>query len=452
MNIREHLHDQVVPNARNGYQPLALRHRPLALYAVVLIGIKVLTFLYIPQTQAATTVNVQSIIDLTNQSRASYNLKPLQENIELDHAAQAKADDMLAGQYFAHTSPDGKTPWDFIKEAGYGYMAAGENLAINFYTSEGVEQAWMNSPGHKANILNRNFQDIGIGISEGKYRGADAIFVVQMFGSPSEQIITPQSGYTVPAHYVSTATIDLPKAKYSRVLKQPVISAPQFNLLNKNDFVISGTASGSSQVYVLANNQAIAVLPVINNLFSGQVMLPEGQSTLKVVGYAGRFASSLSNPIQVQVDTTAPQIVNTQMGLDNTVQVEVSGAPVKVFASLANQNILLQPTANPEVWQGKFDLSANELQGNLNIMADDMAGNISMAEGATFENSEISNYAFGTQNNPLPTTGPIVYLYFFLGLLALIGINIGIKKEIQHWDVLLHASALASFALLLWVT
>src|SRR4029078_3041745 len=126
----------------------------------------------------------------TNTSRNSYGLSTLTYNDELAKAAQTKANDMLAKGYFAHNTPDGKTPWDFIQAQHYNYIMAGENLAVNFTEAENVEDAWMNSPGHKANILNKNCEEIGIGISQGNFQGHNAIFVVQMFGTPVEQKIT----------------------------------------------------------------------------------------------------------------------------------------------------------------------------------------------------------------------------------------------------------------------
>ena len=95
----------------------------------------------------------------------------------------------MAKGYFAHNTPDGQTPWSFIAAQGYNYLAAGENLAVNFYQAEDVESVWMNSPEHKANILNQSFEEIGIGIAQGEFQGHNAILVVQMFGLPVEQKI-----------------------------------------------------------------------------------------------------------------------------------------------------------------------------------------------------------------------------------------------------------------------
>jgi len=124
------------------------------------------------------------LVNLTNQNRVAANLSELKVNPVLEKAAQMKADDMASKSYFAHNTPDGKTPWYWFELAGYKYVYAGENLAVNFENSEDVETAWMNSPGHFLNIMNPKYTEIGIATSTGLYKGRTAIFVVQMFASP----------------------------------------------------------------------------------------------------------------------------------------------------------------------------------------------------------------------------------------------------------------------------
>lgn len=124
------------------------------------------------------------IVALANAERASLNLPGLKENDQLKAAAQQKAEDMAKRGYFSHQSPEGETPWTWLSENGYGYLAAGENLAINFDDSRLLNKAWMNSPAHRANIVRADFQEIGVGIARGRYEGGSAVFVVQFFGTP----------------------------------------------------------------------------------------------------------------------------------------------------------------------------------------------------------------------------------------------------------------------------
>jgi uncharacterized protein YkwD len=110
-------------------------------------------------------------------------LGELQSNLLLDQAAMLKAQDMLNFDYFSHNSPEGKTPWYWIKLAGYNYQKAGENLAIGFVDGEEVMQAWEDSPSHLANLINPGYKEIGIGVARGDFQGQQITIVVQMFGS-----------------------------------------------------------------------------------------------------------------------------------------------------------------------------------------------------------------------------------------------------------------------------
>lgn len=125
------------------------------------------------------------IVTWTNSQREAQGLMPLHENAELRKAAEAKVDDMFAKQYFEHESPDGKTPADVIRKAGYAYIVVGENLALgNFKDDETLVQAWMDSPGHRANILNNKFQEIGTAAKKGMFEGKEVWLAVQEFGAP----------------------------------------------------------------------------------------------------------------------------------------------------------------------------------------------------------------------------------------------------------------------------
>lgn len=130
------------------------------------------------------TITVSEVIDQTNQQRSKLSLSNLKENDMLNQAAKAKALNMLEEDYWAHYAPSGKDPWSFIIGSGYKFSYAGENLARNFYTSDEVVKAWMNSPTHRDNIVNDKYQDIGIAVVDGVLLGQKTTLVVQMFGSP----------------------------------------------------------------------------------------------------------------------------------------------------------------------------------------------------------------------------------------------------------------------------
>ena len=127
------------------------------------------------------------IIAQTNlQRQENGNLPALKENAELDATAAAKANDMFINQYFEHVSPSGIGPGDLAQKNGYSYIVEGENLILgNFSSEKEVVQDWMNSPGHRANILNVRYTDIGVSIIKGTYKGQTVWIGVQEFGLPS---------------------------------------------------------------------------------------------------------------------------------------------------------------------------------------------------------------------------------------------------------------------------
>ncbi len=132
----------------------------------------------------------REIINLTNEVRTAQSLAPLIANSKLDLAASEKLTDMAEKEYFAHTSPDGTTPWFWMKKNQYQYSVAGENLAIGFFTADETVKAWLNSPSHKANILNSKYREIGVAAKAVQIGDRKGILVVQMFGLPASLVIS----------------------------------------------------------------------------------------------------------------------------------------------------------------------------------------------------------------------------------------------------------------------
>jgi uncharacterized protein YkwD len=107
-----------------------------------------------------------SIISAMNRERAAYGLPPLRINVELTEAANDRIDDLFAHHYFAHVSPQGLQPFVWAERRGYDYHAMGENLATGYSPREVVD-GWMHSPDHRANILGRDFNEVGVAIAPG---------------------------------------------------------------------------------------------------------------------------------------------------------------------------------------------------------------------------------------------------------------------------------------------
>ena len=180
-----------IPSKENSYKPLLLRKVALLSYTIILAFVNTFGgFLGIPEAMAS-SITSANIIQLTNQERAAAGLNTLSTNAKLTAAAQAKANNMFEEQYWDHFGPNGETPWMFISEAGYAYVYAGENLAKGFRTAEGVHEAWMASPTHKANIMSGKYKDIGVAVVEGFLLDKETILVVQMFGNLTSQTFSP---------------------------------------------------------------------------------------------------------------------------------------------------------------------------------------------------------------------------------------------------------------------
>lgn len=180
-----------IPHEGNEHKPHFLRwEMTLIILCVVLISelIFLLQITFVLPRSSFFGQVLNSVISFeTNKARAENAIQPVKINPLLSEAAQLKADDMVRNNYFAHTSPEGITSWYWFKKVGYEYIYAGENLAINFFESKEVVDAWMKSPTHRENILDKKFTELGIGIANGIYEGRQAVFVVQMLGKPLEE-------------------------------------------------------------------------------------------------------------------------------------------------------------------------------------------------------------------------------------------------------------------------
>ncbi|MGM0397284.1 MAG: S-layer homology domain-containing protein [Bacillota bacterium] len=133
---------------------------------------------YRAQPEVKTTIDYsQRILDLVNVERAAEGINPLKMHAELSKIAYEKSKDMAIYDYFSHTSPNYGSPFEMMKEFGISYRAAGENIAMGQPTPEMVVKAWMESPGHRQNIMNDNFGNLGVGV----YNDNGRIYWTQMF-------------------------------------------------------------------------------------------------------------------------------------------------------------------------------------------------------------------------------------------------------------------------------
>lgn len=125
----------------------------------------------------------EQVVEEMNMQRSSYGLKPLRIDDTLSAAALDRIDDMMAKHYFNHVSPDGIEPWTWADKRGYNYREFGENLAVGYRTPKEIVDGWMHSPKHRANVLSRSFEDVGVAIAaQSPHRPFSGPTVVALYG------------------------------------------------------------------------------------------------------------------------------------------------------------------------------------------------------------------------------------------------------------------------------
>ena len=186
-----------VPVPENNFRASILKPASLAiLIAVYLLNQSVLKSIAIARPGIlgySSEITLQKVFDQTNQERLKAGLPILRLNSLLSESAKLKAVDMFAKNYWAHQSPDGQSPWFFVKSVNYKYSIAGENLAKDFYDTESMFKAWMASPTHKDNIIHPKYQEVGIAVVDGVLDGLKTTLVVQHFGTPLVAIVNDSS-------------------------------------------------------------------------------------------------------------------------------------------------------------------------------------------------------------------------------------------------------------------
>ena len=188
----------------------------------------------------ATNMSIDQLLVATNNERTQNGAGGLSLNQNLNSAAQAKANDMIARNYWSHNTPDGQEPWIFIDGAGYKYLKAGENLAYGFDSSNDTVTGWMNSPTHRANLLDGGFNDVGFGFANGasyNNSGPETV-VVAMYGNPQVLAASNQTPAPAPlpvpeepkpANTVSSPDTEMPAGQPSAVAsaEKPADNKPQ---------------------------------------------------------------------------------------------------------------------------------------------------------------------------------------------------------------------------------
>jgi hypothetical protein len=173
----------------------------------------------------AANYTAQQVIALTNEDRSALGLSKLSTDAQLMQAAMDKARDMFAKGYWDHYGPNGETPWQFIRGEGIEYTVAGENLGKGFSDVQKLNQAWLNSPAHRANIVKPEYNEIGVAVMDGMLEGKQVTLVVQMF--VKEKTPTPPAPVPTPA----PTTVKVAVKKETNVVTptqvEPVVEQPK---------------------------------------------------------------------------------------------------------------------------------------------------------------------------------------------------------------------------------
>jgi len=431
----QELKDKFIPHEGNNHHPHVLKHRALFAYSLVLVAIKVLAVVLpiaLPSYSLfSSSITPQNVLELTNQSRKNLNLGELSLNTVLSEAAQAKAEDMLSSQYFAHTSPSGVTPWEWFKKFSYNYEYAGENLAVHYTTAESVSDGWMASPTHRANIVHPKYTELGVGVVNGIFEGVNSTVVVQFFGSPlsavakvSAPIIKETESNPVPKENIDTGRVAAAKLTPQPV-PLPEIKVPV---------------------------DTIAVVPAVAE---------EKPAPVKVVA-----TTPVTKPIQIPIIYDAS--LKVVPAADNfQVQMIITGANA-VQAQLGSHSVALEQKPDSSIWLGTipFDRNTYSTQGEqLVVTAFSRSGGMTTTPLAVLAPNALTQqvYAFnqGTSKT-LQLLGFVkigdlndkvraFYLYVMVFLAVALMLNILIKIRIQHPSVIAHTLFVIGLSVFLFI-
>ena len=179
---------------------------------MIIRGLVILMAMFLPHISFALPSNNEIIAEINNK-REKIGIPTLISSNKLDEAALVKAKEIAAKGSLVHSVSTKNIPWKTIVDEGYIYKTAGENLAVGFTSGHDVVGNWMNSPTHKANILNKSYSEIGTASFEGEYNGEMKSYTVTYFATPKDNIQKKEIVSTVPAVSSSKTQTSVQKQK-----------------------------------------------------------------------------------------------------------------------------------------------------------------------------------------------------------------------------------------------
>ena len=513
LKFKAALKDLFIPSEHNGYYPQSLHPRRLAFYALTALVVKLIVIAIVILyplgawlTPDILTVESKKIIELTNQIRQSNGLPALTENTSLDASATQKIQDMLVNQYFAHISPNQTGLQKWLSNNNYEFNSAGENLAMGFMTAEDVVNAWVKSPTHYANLIDPSYKEIGVAMTSGYFNNIDTTLAAQHFGSPKHLSINnpnkqlkataiekqPETTVTiVPAGVEITSsstpiiekTIEITSAIATTTPAktngfEPYIISPKNNerLNNRTANFIVFTPE-TSQISFKVNNEIQSPTSIEDGQYhQAQVLLNEGENTVRTIAKNHQGISIRSKEIKVVVDDKTPTYnrpetfvkLSSPVGQKQTileVQLVSDEELTAVEVEVGNYHVTLQKTSDAKVWHGSliiYDRYAKDFFNPVILPTakfTDLAGNTTITDIdwdkiQPIKTSFLDQYFFikAQENN---TAKPIMnfannYYKILLGIF-IIALQLNIFIKIKHQQPVAIINAIAIIGLLIWL-
>lgn len=264
--MKKTLKKYFIPHKENDFEPHILRAKRFWFYSALAVAIKAIIVIFVLFLPAEAflmpdilAVEQNKIISLTNNFRVKNHLPILSENSKLDASAANKAEDMVRYKYFSHTSPGERHLSYFISQVNYDYLVAGENLAMGYFDANSMMKAWQASPTHRANLLDKDFTEIGTAMADGAYDNNATVYAVQHFGQP-RLILNPNASTTTSSSLASAGTdYVLATTTVQKVLAVRTIGASTPN--STADGVI-GSETSLWRKYIAANHMLGETEPV----------------------------------------------------------------------------------------------------------------------------------------------------------------------------------------------
>ncbi|GAC1412416.1 MAG: hypothetical protein NVSMB66_1380 [Candidatus Doudnabacteria bacterium] len=327
---------------------------------------------------SASDITVSSVSEAVNQERIQRNIAPLSYNSKLARAADSKSRDMITRKYFAHIDPEGHYIWDKIVSNGYTpYTMLGENLAVDFSDVGGLVSAWIDSPTHRANLLNTGFKEQGMGVAFGDTNNGEfSVAVTNTFGTQPTPYTSPEpTKATLQKRPLAKATAPAPSITLTINNSEEISHKDSVTIIGKTipniSFQLRDSNSPTSAVTIVSDASGNFVY-TFNSLGNGQHNFIASTGNISSNNYKVKV---LYNPPEINLNTLSitPEIINNQLILG--IKADVSGAPLFVTATFLDKNTALTQSGGQYTGNLILEKYTNYQSSSLVLGATDQYGN-----------------------------------------------------------------------------